>query len=274
MAPDIAAVYHGSLDGFVDRRTELAQQLRSSDADAAVAVRKLRKPPVSVWAIDQLAIENPDLLTELLAAGTDASEAQQQVAEGVCSSDALLTASARVREAVAAAVGATTAVLDRAGHADSEATVRRIRTTLQAAVSGSPGVRLALWRGTLDRDLELAGFGAPEGLEDDPPELASVLAPLRRPASPESGRQASGRTRQPRDLASRRAAERAAAEHHKHAARARAMAGTKRQQADRLAAEARRAEEDAVAAEKAAQAAEDTARTAHAALVPDEAAQP
>jgi hypothetical protein len=265
---DIAAIYRGSLEGFVARRTALAKQLSSSDADAAADVRRLRKPPVSAWAIDQLAVENPDLLTELLAAGADAGEAQRSVSDGVGSGEDLLIASARVREAVDAAAHAATAVLDLGGHATGEATARRIRTTLQAAVSGGPDERLALWSGTLDRDLEPTGFGALDSLEDDVPELAAVLAPLRRPLSAGGGRAATGRARRPDDLAALRAADRAAAQSEKSAAQARAIADAKRQHAERLAGEARRAEEEASAAEAAAETAEEAARIARAALPP------
>jgi hypothetical protein len=262
---DVATIYQGPLDGFVARRTALAKQLRSSDADAAAAVAKLRKPSVSAWAIDQLAVESPDLLAELLAAGADAGKAQRAVAEGVGSGEALSVASARVRDALDAAVRAATIVLDSNGHATGEETARRIRTTLQSAASGSPDDRAALWRGTLDRDLAPAGFGTPEGQDDDLPELAAVLAPLRREPS-QQGPQPTHRPRQQHDLAAHRAAETEAAEKSKSAARAREMADTKRQHADRLASEARRAEEDAAAAEAAAQAAEHAAESARAAL--------
>jgi hypothetical protein len=263
---DVATIYQGPLDGFIARRTALAKQLRSSDADAAAAVGKLRKPSVSAWAIDQLAVESPDLLAELLAAGADAGRAQRAVAEGVGSGEALSVASARVRDALDAAVRAATTVLDSNGHATGEEAARRIRTTLQAAASGSPDERAALWRGTLDRDLAPAGFGAPEGLDDDIPELAAVLAPLRREPSAQQGRPPADRSRQARDVAAQRAAETEAAEKSKSAARAREMADTKRQHADRLAGEAKRAEEDAAAAEAAAQTAEHASESAQAAL--------
>jgi hypothetical protein len=263
---DIAALYRGPLDTFITRRAALVKQLRSSDADAAVVVGKLRKPTVSAWAIDQLAAEDPDLITELLAAGADAWEAQRAASSGAESSEALLGASARVRDGVEAAIRAATQVLDRAGHATGEETVRRIRTTLQASVAGGPAERAALWRGTLDRDFDPAGFGAPERLEDDVPELAAVLAPRRRVLTRGRGRSTPDGTRQVRDVAALRAAERAAADHDRVAVRARAMATTKRQHAERLAAEAGQAGEEAASAEGVADTAEEAARVTQAAL--------
>jgi hypothetical protein len=263
---DVSALYRGPLEDFIARRAALLQQLRSSDAAAAAAVAKLRKPTVSAWAIDQLAVAEPGLVAELLAAGADAGEAQVAVSAGTGGRADLLAASARVRDGVEAAVRAATGVLDAAGHGSGEDALRRIRTTIQAAVSGSPEERCALWRGTLDRDLEPTGFGAPDGAEDDVPELAAVLAPLRRPPAPSAGRPTPDRARPGRDVAALRGAERAAAEHDKSAQRARELAASRRQNADRLAVEAGRAAEDATAAEAGAAAAEDAAQAARDAL--------
>jgi hypothetical protein len=257
---DSAAVYHGPLEEFVARRTALERTLRSGDAAAAGAVSKLRKPSVGVWAIDQLAVENPDLVAELLAAGLDAREAQQAVAEGSGSGEDLLVASARVRETVEAAVRAASQLLDRSGQAMAEETARKIRTTLQAAVSGGAAEREALWLGTLDRDLKPTGFGAADVPDDDAPELAKSIAPLRRQTSPRPGGSVARRPQAAGDRVAQLAAERGAAERLKVAERARTIATTKRQYAERLAAEARSADDDATAAERAAEAAEKAAR--------------
>jgi hypothetical protein len=258
---DSAPVYHGPLEEFVARRTALERTLRSSDAAAAGTVKKLRKPPLGVWAIDQLAVENPDLVAELLAAGLDAREAQQAVADGSRSGEDLLVASARVREAVETAVRAAAQVLDRSGQAMAEETARKIRTTVLAAVSGGAAERQALWRGTLDRDLKPTGFGAADVPDDDAPELVKIIAPLRRQTSPRPGDSGTGRGGQEvGDRVAQLAAERGAAERLKVAERARTMATTKRQYAERLAAEARAADDDATAAERAAEAAEKAAR--------------
>ena len=258
---DSSAVYHGPLEEFVSRRTALERTLRSSDAAAAVAVKKLRKPPVGVWAIDQLAVEDPELVAALLAAGLDAREAQRAVADGSGSGEDLQVATTRVREAVEAAVRAAAQVLDGSGQAMAEETARKIRTTLQAAVGGGAAEREALWRGTLDRDLTPTGFGAADVPDDDPPELATIIAPLRRQTAPRPGGSPTGRGQVAAgDRVARLAAERGAAERLKVAQRARTIATTKREHAQRLAAEARAADDDATAAERAADAAEKAAR--------------
>jgi hypothetical protein len=262
---DITGLYRGPLEDFIARRTALVHALRPTDPEAAAAVGRIRKPASSVWAIDQLAAENPDLVAELLAAGADARRAQQAVAADTGSAEDLLLASGRLRDVVEAAVRA--AVETRQGdHAAGEDTLRKVRTTLQAAATGGADQRLALWRGTLDRELDPAGFGALSGADDDAPELATILAPLRRAPTTEPGRVKQGRPRPVRDNVERRVAERAAAEQQAAAERARATADSKRQQAQRLASQAHTAEEEAVAAERAAELAEKAALSARGAL--------
>jgi hypothetical protein len=262
---DTSSLYQGPLEDFIARRTSLLRELRSTDRDAAAVIAKLRKPPLGVWAIDQLAVASPGVLTELLAAGADARDAHQNVATGSERRDDLLVASGRLRDGVESAARAAAAVLEGAGHPASDETDRRIRATLQAAATGDVAQRVALWKGTLDRDLDATGFGAPEEPEDDPAELAGILAPLRRASSPtESANQ--GRAAASPDLVARRQAERDAAGLRAVAKRARAAADAKRGQADRLAEEARGAAEEASAAEHAADAAEAAASTAEAAL--------
>jgi hypothetical protein len=261
----MADVYHGPLEEFIARRTSLVRELRPTDPDAAAAIAKLRKPLVGVWAIDQLAAASAGVITELLAAGADARDAHQNVATGSERREDLLVASGRLRDAVESAARAAAAVLEGAGHAASDETDRRIRATLQAAATGDVAQRVALWMGTLDRDLEVTGFGAPQEPDDDPADLAAVLAPMRRSSSPaDSSRQ--GRAAASPDLVARRQAERDATGLRATAKRARGAADSKRRQADRLAEEARTSAEEASAAEHAADAAEDAASRAEASL--------
>src|SRR5450631_3225312 len=256
---DVTGLYRGPREDFIARRTALVRTLRPADPDAAAAAGRIRKPPSSVWAIDQLAAEDPELIAELLAAGADARRAQQAVAADTGSAEDLLLASGRLRDLVEAALRAAVEARDGGDHAAGEDTLRKIRTTLQAAATGSADQRLALWSGTLDRELDPAGFGALSGGDDDAPELAAILAPLRRGPSTEPGGAKQVRPRPARDIVERRAAERAVAEHNAAAERARATAESRRQQAQRLAAQAQMAEADAVAAERAAELAEEAA---------------
>lgn len=263
---DLADLYRGPLEEFVARRTRLVRETRRTDPSAAEDIAKVRKPSVPVWAIDQLAIDHEQLLLELLAAGADARASQQAVAGQVETRETLLVAAGRLRDAVEAAARAAGGALETAGHARGDETGRRIRATLQSAATGSAAERLALWRGTLDREVASSGFGALEGPDDDAPELAVVLAPLRHDSSPTRRQRAPARAPLDDEHLQREAAERAVAKQDAAAERARDLATAKRAHADRLAEEARSAEREATVAEQAAQSAEDAARAAHSAL--------
>jgi len=263
---DTAGLYRGPLEDFVARRSALARELRTTDPDAALAIGKLHKPSVGVWAIDQLAVDHSALITELLAAGADARDAHQNAAAGTESREDLLAATGRLRDRVETAARAATDVLASAGHAASEETGRRVRATLQAAATGRASERRALWTGTIDRDLDVAGFGAIDDPGNDDPELVAILEPMRRPASPDHPGPTQDRPAVRLEIVAHRHAERDAARQDEVAARARVVADEKRRQADRLAMEARVAAEEASDAERAAATAEEAARAAHRAL--------
>jgi hypothetical protein len=271
MPPDsLRDLYQGPLDEFISRRTRLVRAIRATDAAAAASIGKARKPSVSVWAIDQLAIDGQNKLAELLAAAADTGHAQQGVADQSETREVILAASARLRDAVEAAARAADTALDSAGNANSDDTRRRIRTTLHSAATGSRDDRLALWQGTLDHEIAPAGFGAADAVQDDAPELAAVLAPLRhvkanaksRPRVLSSDRD----QRQSNERAAREAAERAADQLSAAAVRARDLANAQRLHADTLADELRVAEKDAATAAKAADEAEEAAESARSAL--------
>ena len=266
----LSDLYRGPLDEFIARRTRLVRETRGADPAAATAIGKARKPPVPVWAIDQLSVDKQHVLAELLAAAADASGAQRVIADESDARDALLLAVGRLREAVEAAARAADAVLESAGNASTDDTRRRIRSTLQAAATGTRDERMSLWLGTLDHEIAPSGFGTADTAQDDMPELATVLAPLRhvtaharpRPrvlSSPRDTREDSAR-------AAREAAEREAARLTGAATRTRDLANAKRLHADALAHEARTAEHDAATAEKAAADAEAAAEAARTGL--------
>jgi hypothetical protein len=77
--PDEArSLFQGTPEGFVAARDALAARLRDDGrADEATAVKRLRKPTVVAWALDQLATRDPDGVQELLAAGAEMRAAQQ-----------------------------------------------------------------------------------------------------------------------------------------------------------------------------------------------------
>jgi len=267
----LSDLYRGPLDDFIARRTRLVRETRRADPTTAAAIAKARKPPVPVWAIDQLGgVDKQHVLAELLAAAADASAAQRVVADESDAREALRLAIERLREAVETAARAADTVLESAGHASTDDTRRRVRSTLHAAATGSRVERMALWLGTLDREIAPSGFGTTDAAPDDTPELAAVLAPLRHVTAHAKPRpRVLSRERDEHDdnaRAAREAAEREAARLTAAAARARERAKAKRMHADTLAEELRDAEQDAAAAETAADDAEDAATAARSAL--------
>ena len=269
-----AALYREPLDGFVRARAELTRTLRTArDRDAAAAVAKLPKPSLGAWVVDRLAGLAPDLVRDLLAAAADARDAQRPGA-----AEALREASARVRGLLDAGREAR-AILEEAGHPASDATVRRVQTTAQAAAAGTAAEREALLRGTLDRDLDPPGFGPAGEPEPDTDAVVAAIRDRRRPAHSAvlelRPRQApaADEVRVDELTAAVRRAEREAEARHRDAGRSAAEAERRRARADRLGAEARAAEQEADAAEGAAaadavaaQAAEEALRQARAAL--------
>ncbi len=266
----LSDLYQGPLDEFVSRRTRLVRETRPSDPEAAAAIGKARKPPISVWAIDQLAIDDQNMLAELLAAAADASDAQRGVADQSETRETLLATSGRLRDAVERAARGAGTILERAGNASSDDTRRRIQTTLHAAATGGRDDRLALWHGTLDHEIAPSGFGTTDGDLADTPELAAMLAPLRHVNAHEKPRphvvsRERGK-REERERAERDAAQRLAEKLTEAAVRARDLARAKRLHADTLATELRAAEQDATAAEKAADDADAAADAGRSAL--------
>jgi hypothetical protein len=84
---------------FVAARDELARELRQQgDKDAAKAVKAMRRPPVPVWALNQVARDAPDAVDALIAAGAEA-----QSAKGETVREALAERRQRLHDVVRAA---------------------------------------------------------------------------------------------------------------------------------------------------------------------------
>ena len=107
---------------------------REGRREAAEAVKALRKPPVGAWVVNRLAREQPDRLGALLHAVDDVRRAHAG------SPDDLRAASAAEHQALDALVRSAGSVLREAGQAASEATLLRVRRTLEAGAA-DPGKR-------------------------------------------------------------------------------------------------------------------------------------
>lgn len=164
-------LYGLPLAGFTPARDALAKELAAAgDGDAAAAVRKLRKPSVPAWAVNQLARRHPAEMAALFEAGDALERAHRLVLQGGDPAS-MRDATAREREAVGALVALARAILGEAGHQPSPATIEKVSETLAAAAT-DPDARARAGRGVLDRELERVGFGAFPDLRVVPGEAA------------------------------------------------------------------------------------------------------
>ncbi|HEV7757496.1 MAG TPA: hypothetical protein VGO78_00845 [Acidimicrobiales bacterium] len=107
----IGAVYGGALDGFVARRDALVKQLRAAKrTDDAGTVKALRKPRVNAWALDALALAQPDETERLASAVATMAEAQSGRGGDV------RQATAQLRAVVNEVAAAATRLAAEAGH--------------------------------------------------------------------------------------------------------------------------------------------------------------
>lgn len=144
-------LYALPLEEFTAARNELARALEDEGrADEAARVKKLKKPPVSAWAVNRLARDDPDGITRLLELVDALKEAR-----GASEINRL---GAERRELVAKLTRRAGELAEAAGHAASPATLQRVTQTLQAGAEEDE--RELLQRGALPDDLEPTGFDA------------------------------------------------------------------------------------------------------------------
>ncbi len=156
-----------SLDEFTATRDALARELRrSGDRAAADEVKRLRKPSLAAWGLNQLSRAHRRPLDRLLAAGERLRKAQQQLLEGG-DADQLKVAVAEERRLVAELAELAADGLEETGHSISPTIRNRLRETLHSAAV-SDEVRTQLAAGRLEHehqisDLGLVGDGMPSG---------------------------------------------------------------------------------------------------------------
>ena len=137
--------------------TLLVKQLRAEgQRDEAARVAKLRRPPVSAWALNQVARHQPDLVAAVLEAGDRLRSAMEDAVNGDASG--LHRAQAGQRRVVDDAVAAAASYLESAGHPRGDAAHQKMVATLGAAVVDE-GIAAALREGVLDQDHDAPGFG-------------------------------------------------------------------------------------------------------------------
>lgn len=249
----VAELLAGSLNEFTSRRNARAKELKTAgQAELAGEVAALKKPPVAVWAVNQLARRDKPMLERVRRAGAAVVQAQSGAVAGRKNAALeLRSASDSLQRELEVAMRAAGDVLRADGHAAEEATMRRVQEMLRLA---------AVSRGeTWDRLQRGALISEPRAGED-------MLTAAFGPGDGASGAGADGGRAKASDARVARAAEKQAAETEKrieqeHALRTAKMdeeaaqqaqltAHRLREEADRIAADGKRANERARQAEK------------------------
>src|SRR2546425_9438737 len=156
----VAQLLAGSLDEFTNARNAKAKELKAAaQKELADEVAGLKKPPVAVWAVNQLARRNKPALERLRRSGEGVVQAQSGAVSGrKNAAPELRSASEALQRELEAAVREAGDVLRAGDHAADEATLRRVQEMLRlAAVSGGD---------TWDRLQRGALIGEPRAGED------------------------------------------------------------------------------------------------------------
>jgi hypothetical protein len=174
----VERLYGLPLDEFTAARDAEARRLRDEgDREAAEALRRLPKPTLAAWTVNQLARREPDAIQGLLEAG-EALRAAQAAVMGGGDPSGLREAGRAERDAVDALVDLARSLLSEAGR--GEGPLERVRETLQAA-AGDEAVRVEVRSGRVVREHRPSGLGA-FALGDAPP--APSRGAKERPAPP------------------------------------------------------------------------------------------
>jgi len=154
-ADEVDALFQLPLPEFTAARNALAAKLKKAGrSDQAELVKKLAKPSVSAWAVNQLYWKHRAAFDRLLAAGEQFTRAHAtQLAGKRADTHGLLAAR---REALNALLQHADALLRAAGHSPTPDIIHRITTTLETLSTSSTASGTSL--GRLSSDVAVTGF--------------------------------------------------------------------------------------------------------------------
>jgi hypothetical protein len=158
---EIDRLYQLPPDEFTPARNALA---RTAGTDAA-DVRRLSKPPIVAWAVNQVYWKRRDVYDALIDASTELRKIHAAILGGRRAD--LREASKAHDEALDAALKAALSLLQEEGHPATDVTRQALLTTLRALPSEEPP-------GRLTRTLQPGGFEMLAGLS-----IAGAKGPLR-----------------------------------------------------------------------------------------------
>jgi hypothetical protein len=157
---DLERLYLQPPERFTQTRDELARSLRDSgERDAAQRVKKLRRPSLAAWLVNQLALRDPDALEGLLAAGQRLRDVEDAMLAGKADPAELRAAAGDEREAITRLIDAARSIASSDGRQLNPATLDRVAETLQAA-GADPELAERVRAGRLDKEVRAATIGA------------------------------------------------------------------------------------------------------------------
>ena len=151
---DIDALFQLPLAEFTGARNALAKRLKNEGRTLdAERVKTLAKPSAPAWAVNQLYWQDPKAIERLLTLGERIRKAQT----GQLRNADLRALLDEKKQMTTALLANASAILEEAGHAASDGSVRRVSTTLEALAAWGhmEGVPKA---GRLTADLDPPGF--------------------------------------------------------------------------------------------------------------------
>jgi hypothetical protein len=266
---EIAELYGLPLEGWTAARNALAKRLSGEGRKAdAATVQALRKPSLSVSAVNQLFSREEERMGELLAAGKRARAAQGQAVAGrgaAAFREALGAARRQIEDLRRRAVS----LLEEGGKGTGGAIAERIGRNLEA-LAFSPAAAASGERGYLDADLDPPGFEVLSGLRLAPasapkkqsPDRPSRLLQFKEAPLKEARATAASARREEAEEAEEARRVRALARQRDRIERAAAAVEEAKEKVAALAAEAATAERAAAEARRQADAAERNAAAA------------
>jgi hypothetical protein len=185
---DIDGLYALSLDEFTVARDELARTLRTEgEREAAREVKRLRRPSLAAWALNQVRRDDPRGVEQLIAAGERLRDATERLLTAG-EREPLERATAEERRLVKALARHAERQLVGAGHPASAAVQSKLLATLRAAASDAEA-RESLSVGRLVRDYEVSDLGLGAALASMPTKPRAEPA---QPAQPDAAVRAAG----------------------------------------------------------------------------------
>ncbi len=179
---DIAnGLYAAPLEDFVAARTAAAKEASGQDKELGAAVKVLPKPSVAAWAVNMLALHQPEVLDGLSDLGS-----RMRAAQAALDAPALRELGRERRTMLAAAVDTAKSVVQQQGRAISETIAGDVEETLRA-LTADEGAAAAVHSGRLVKTLSADGVSAAdlEGAVAVPgalPAAPPAATPARKPA--------------------------------------------------------------------------------------------